>query len=368
MTAMDKARRAAKALLLASMLLAGVAACSSPPPPPPPPVAEAPPPPPPVLLPRSVVESASVYEAYVQRAAAIDPAFTNGDAVAASLKTSESYQIDQFQRGVTAYGAIVALQAPTFVATLRGFAKDAEVRSQIANRLMTDPAYAASFTGADSAAGLVIAALSEQGQKLLATGAKIRQAAYDVQHQAWSKLDVPARDVRLALAKSLSAEQQAAIDADALRLNQAATGAQPMGLAAPPAQPPYTPLVNRALAVAAMAALGEGGEEYETQLHGLLEESNAGACLHMAKLNLYQCLAVSKPEYEDVFCLGQHAVSDTGQCVLHGAELAVALPAPAVLPTPAPVVSKAAAKKASAHHHRKKKATADAGATATRTG
>ena len=35
----------------------------------------------------------------------------------------------------------------------------------------------------------------------------------------------------------------------------------------------------------------------------------------MAKLNLFQCLSVAGPEYEDVFCLGQHAVLDTGQCV-----------------------------------------------------
>ena len=33
----------------------------------------------------------------------------------------------------------------------------------------------------------------------------------------------------------------------------------------------------------------------------------------MSKLNLYQCLAVAKPHYEDVFCLGQHVLIDTGQ-------------------------------------------------------
>ncbi len=38
----------------------------------------------------------------------------------------------------------------------------------------------------------------------------------------------------------------------------------------------------------------------------------------MSKLNLYQCLAVSKPHYEDVFCLGQHALMDTGRCMVKG--------------------------------------------------
>jgi hypothetical protein len=41
----------------------------------------------------------------------------------------------------------------------------------------------------------------------------------------------------------------------------------------------------------------------------------------MAKLNLYQCLAVSRPHYEDVFCLGQHIMMDTGRCMIKAAGL-----------------------------------------------
>jgi hypothetical protein len=39
----------------------------------------------------------------------------------------------------------------------------------------------------------------------------------------------------------------------------------------------------------------------------------------MAKLNLYQCLAVARPHYEDVFCLGQHALEETGHCLMRQA-------------------------------------------------
>jgi hypothetical protein len=184
---------------------------------------------------------------------------------------------------------------------------------------MADPSYATTFKGADSAAGLVIATFSDQGRKLIAAGGKIRQAAYDVQHQSWSKADVPDRPGRLALAKSLSEEDQKGVEVDTLRLSQNASGAQAMGVAAPPAAPPYTPMVSRALAVAAMAALGEGGDEYSPQLTALLADATEGQCLRMAKLNLYQCLSVAKPNYEDVFCLGQHAVGETGQCLMKGA-------------------------------------------------
>jgi hypothetical protein len=67
--------------------------------------------------------------------------------------------------------------------------------------------------------------------------------------------------------------------------------------------------------VAALAALGEGGDANDAQVESLLNESSGGFCLNMSKLNLYQCLAVAKPWYEDVFCLGQHVLIDTGQCV-----------------------------------------------------
>jgi hypothetical protein len=47
-----------------------------------------------------------------------------------------------------------------------------------------------------------------------------------------------------------------------------------------------------------------------------MTEPRTGSCLHMAKLNLYQCLASAGPHYEDIFCLGQHAMIDPGQCVV----------------------------------------------------
>ncbi len=47
----------------------------------------------------------------------------------------------------------------------------------------------------------------------------------------------------------------------------------------------------------------------------MLLDAGCASCLRMAKLNLFQCLAVAKPWYEDVFCLGQHVLIDTGECI-----------------------------------------------------
>ena len=86
--------------LAAIAMSAALAACAEKAPPPP--VAAAPPPPPPVSLSEKLVEQASAYRAYIDRASVISPAFTDGASVASSLKNAESYEPDQLLRGAVA--------------------------------------------------------------------------------------------------------------------------------------------------------------------------------------------------------------------------------------------------------------------------
>ena len=309
--------RLSRALLVAG-LAAVLSACAAPapPPPPPPPVAVVIPP---ISLSPRVVEQASAYRAYVARASAISPGFTGGGDVAQSLKTGEAYEPGQLLRGAIAYGAVVALQDPAFVAGVRKFAADPDQRRTVAYEIMKDPAYAVGFAGSSSAAGLVMTALGDDGRKLLELGRSVRQAAYDVQHQAWSKADVPGRDSRLALAKALSATPVLGEVGETARLQMAVSGPGQMSVTGESASPPYTPLVIHSLAVAALAALGYADDNSLAQVLPILAEPTSATCLNMSKLNLYQCLAVAKPHYEDVFCLGQHILTDTGHCLMKGA-------------------------------------------------
>ena len=128
-------------------------------------------------------------------------------------------------------------------------------------------------------------------------------------------------------------------------LERAASGAAPLPISAPPAQPPYTPLVARAVQLAAMAALGEAGDESYDRLTTLTVDDTTHTCLHIAKLNLYQCLAVAKPNYEDVFCMGQHVMMDTGSCLVKNVGLATPVE---VTTTPMPAAVSIPAKKS--HH------------------
>jgi hypothetical protein len=378
------------ALTALAVVAATVLASCSTPPPPPPPVVAAPPAPPPITLSSTIVERASAFRGYMQRAGAIGAKFENGEQIQSSLKIAVAYEPKQFLSGATSYAAVLALQDPTFVASVRTFAVDPAQRQQVINQLIADPAYAIGFKGSDTAAGLIIDTLNADGLKVYTAGKAVKQAAYDVQHSPWSKTTVLDRDGRLAYAKTMSATPALADSADVMLLQQASTGAVPLVLAPPAAQPatpvavptaapaagsaaiptvaappalapavtpavvgprsappPYKPLVIRGLAVAALAALGAAGDNNLATIDAIMVEPTSAMCLNMAKLNLYQCLAVSKPHYEDVFCLGQHIMIDTGMCVIKASGAVLPYePPPPPKPTPAVTKKKPVAKKA----------------------
>ncbi len=328
----------------ALVLTLALAACSTPPPPPPP--APPPPPPPPaVSLSPRLIEQAGAYADYVAKAQAITPGFTDAAQVSSALNVAQAYEPKALRSGAIAYAALLALQDPAYIAGVRTFVGDTNQRRAVIAEIYKDPAYAVGFKGADSAAGRIVAELGGAGTNIHAAGKAVKQAAYDVQRQAWSKADVPNRDGRLALAKSASAAAMTPSIERVSTLQSAVTqglnGTAPTSIGYSVA-PPYTPLVIRGLAVAALAALGEG-DLNGAYMQALMTDPAADTCLNMSKLNLYQCLAVAKPNYEDVFCLGQHILIDTGACLIRASGAAMPVEPP---PPPPPV--KVAAKKPAA--------------------
>ena len=310
------------------------------------PVYTPPPPAAPVGLSERLLGDAAAYEAYLLRVTATTPAgFTNGASVAQALKTAAAYEPRVLVRGEIAYGAVAALQNPTFVAQVRAAGNSPENRKLMVDYILHDPAYPFRFQGADAAAGLVKEALGGAGLRLYATGKVIKQSAYDVQHQPWSREEIADRTGRLASVEAAAAQGvQPAAERVAL-LQHAAAGTTPLPLTAPAAPPPYTPLIARSMQLAAIAAIGEATDTAYDQLTTLTADTDTDACLHMAKLNLYQCLAVAKPHYEDIFCMGQHVMIDTGACLARG--VGVETP-PDPLPPPQPVKAATPRKKHSA--------------------
>ena len=76
----------------------------------------------------------------------------------------------------------------------------------------------------------------------------------------------------------------------------------------------------------------------------------------MSKLMLFQCLAASRPSYEDMFCVGRHVARDLATCTAQNITVApaevsatsVADGAPDSAPVQSPVAEAAAAASVSA--------------------
>jgi hypothetical protein len=294
-----------------------------------------------VNLARDVVAAASAFETYTRDAGTISTGFNSGGTVADALVKGAAYQPEQLDAGMVAYGAIAALQETAFVDGVRQAARETPPEVLIA-RLEDNPESVVEIDGVAAAASRAQAALLKRGAPLGVTGKAVKQSAYDIQRQDWSKGPIADSAGRLAKIKAMSAAFFTPGDEDAGRLIQAATAPREVG--GPSSSnggggeggAAFTPVTVRAAALAALAVLGAAGDDDVAKLDKVLHEKKSGFCMKMAKLNLYQCLAVAGPHYEDVFCLGQHALIDTAQCVNDAAGAAV-IPTSAPAPTPRPI-------------------------------
>ncbi len=337
-----------RGFIVVAAIAAVLAACSTPEPVV---VVEAPPPPPPpVALNQGVADAASIYVAFIREVATIPAGgFQDAESIQAAMRRGAAYDPATLSRGMIAYGSILALQSPEFVQGVRTFAVDPAVRAELVANISRDPAYAATLPGANAAAGLIVSTLNQDIVALTAIAEGVEGDAYTIQERRdprrrWAIQPIADRQVRLDSVKTISAGQMLPSAEDSARLFAAANSGSGLSLTGPTASAPYTRAVVHSLAIAALAALGAGGEEARANTDALSIEANAQFCLDMSKLNLFQCLAASRPSYEDMFCIGRHIVRDLATCT----QQAVTAAPPTLAPettvaevTPVPVAAEA---------------------------
>lgn len=342
--------------LAAIAAMSVLAACATPEPEPEP--APPPPPPPAVSLNEGVAQAASIYVAFMRDVATIQAGFENAESIQAAIRKGASYEPAQLSRGMIAYGSILALQSPEFVQGVRTYAVDPAIRQEMVARIIADPATAATLPGADAAAGLIVEAIGRDSAAMLAIAEAVEEDAYAIQGRSdprrrWAVVNIADRDARLQNAKALSAVQMLPSAEESARLFTAANSGSGLEVTPARAGPPYTPAVVRSLALAALAALGAGGEDARANTEALTVEQNSEFCLNMSKLMLFQCLAASRPSYEDIFCVGRHVARDLATCTAQNIKPAP-LPAAATevaggeAPAQTPVAAGAAAASVSA--------------------
>jgi len=278
-----------------------------------------PPPPPPVTLNAGVAEAASIYVTFIRDVGTIQAGFQDAESIQAAMRKGAAYDPATLSRGMIAYASILALQSPEFVSGVRTYANDPQQRADVIANIIRDPAYAANLPGANVAAGLIISTLGADITALTAVAEAIEQDAYTIQERndprrRWAVTPIANREVRLETAKTISAGQMLPSAEESARLFAAANSGSGLLLTPASHAPPYTPAVVNALAIAALAAMGAAGDEARANTEALSIETNAQFCLDMSKLNLFQCLAASRPSYEDMFCVGRHIVRDLATC------------------------------------------------------
>jgi hypothetical protein len=170
--------------------------------------------------------------------------------------------------------------------------------------------------GADQTAARVAAVLHARGADVIGAGKAVKQSAYDVQHQAWSRSFVADPQGALARVKANSAQPVREDDSHIQHLLQTVSAGDP----GQPGSGMRSSTVTRGMARAALTVLGQAGAANADRLQPLLTDLISINCLKMAKLNFYQCMAVAGPQYEDLFCVGQHGLMDTGGCMVSAAD------------------------------------------------
>ncbi|CAN5198301.1 hypothetical protein BH09PSE1_BH09PSE1_30580 [soil metagenome] len=273
----------------------------------------------PVTLNQDVAQAASIYVSFIRDVETIRAGFPDAESIQVAMRRGAAYDPAQLSQGMIAYASIVALQSPEFVAGVNQFSIDPEQRRQMISNIVYNPAYAATLPGADAAAGLIIATLGREIDTLTAIADAVERDAYTIQERndprrRWAVTPIPNREVRLETAKRISEGRMLPSPEDSARLFAAAHAGTGLDLPPGAGRPPYTPVVASALAIAALAALGAAGDEAKPNTQALMTDSGSEFCLSISKLNLFQCLAASRPSYEDMFCVGRHIVRDLATC------------------------------------------------------
>ncbi len=314
--------------------------------------------PPPIALNDSVAQAAAVYLAFTRDMATLGGGFDSPEAIQTALRRGTAYDPEQISRGLVAYASILALQSPEFVAGVRQYAGDRTMRDRVIADIVADPAYASTLPGAEAAAGLVMTALAADIGALSRAADSIENDAYAIQarhdpRRSWAIAAVADREGRLENAKVRSAVAMLPSAGESARLFEAAHQGSGLGASGDPRKPPYPAAVENALALAALAALGAAGDNARPNTDALTFERVSQGCLSMSKLNLFQCLAASRPNYEDMFCVGRHVVRDLATCARGAAmpaprvtvsnvsvadepEPVIITPTPTLIPAPAP--------------------------------
>lgn len=332
-----------------------VSACATPPPPPAPVIVAAPPPvqtapvitapapvaPPPINIPmrstdqrmsEALVRSASSHAGFMraaQRAGYADIQ-TKDDLNRIMDDLTVAYS-PLMGAGLTSYGALVAAQNTQFVDSVLDAAQNESV-DRVVYQLYASPDYVTQFSGAYAGASDVASAWAEDKAALVNSAAALKQKSYDLQKDpAWKKQRADSRKERIAALKT-SSSVVASIEQSAQR-DIASAGAissrdftgpersaafwRAFGKTSVPigGNPVMSRRMKKTLTLAALETLGATGTDSSAWIRNYATTPQLNQCTNWIRLHVEQCLAAGHYKYEDAYCIAEHQLSDTAECL-----------------------------------------------------
>lgn len=267
----------------------------------------------------------------------------SADDIETTLTNLGGQNPDQLSSGWIAYSALIASQDPGFRASVRDI-EGFYGRDSLLTGLRNDLRYARSLDGGTNAVVSSLAAVEADSKRLRGAGAYVKEQAYSLQGASWAKARIGDTDGLINSIRSSSlagrpvrAEIRSAFaqpDIDAVLVQAGQTGAPSLweGLSNaagavkfPVIQAAYSgrsarvragkePIADRIATLAAYRILGDEAAP-ASQVRSAMSDRSTKSCMNMAQLNLQQCVAAAHKQYEVPFCIGEHALTDVGDCI-----------------------------------------------------
>lgn len=299
----------------------------------------------PILVPADpIADAASVYGAFQADVTDVKQRpLASADDITDALNRLGGHNSDQLAKGWIAYSALIAAQDPDYRAAVRDI-ESFYGRDALQRGLRNDIGYAGRLDGAAEAVSAALAATEADSRRLIGAGAMVKEQAYSLQASGWAKGKIGDTSALIARLKSATAVGQPvpaglrdafrAPDLEPMLVRAGSFGApslwenvssaagsvrMPTLSITPTQRASYLRTGNRIITdrIATLAAyrISSTGDVSSADLQLALSDRETSQCLNMAQLNLQQCIAAAHKHYEVPFCIGEHALTDVGECI-----------------------------------------------------
>lgn len=292
----------------------------------------------------AIGESAAVYATFQSDVTDVrQNPLSSADDIESTLSSLGGHNSQQLSSGFIAYAALVASQDPEFRAAVRDI-EGFYGRESLTLGLRNDVRYARTLEGGNSAVLSSLNSVNADATRLRGAGAFVKEQAYSLQAAGWAKATIGNTDSIIASIQSsaqagrpVRASLRSAFvssEIDTVLFQAGQSGAPSLwenvnGAASavrfPTVNVGYTgrsariragkePIADRIATLAAYRVLGADTATPQ-ELRTAMRETSTRNCINMAQLNLQQCVAAAHKQYEVPFCIGEHALTDVGDCI-----------------------------------------------------